>query len=116
MNSDKEFLYKCEMVRVIDGDTFELKLDCGFGLSFTQKFRLFDIDICESNTDTGKAATAFIRDEWLLGAGQLTCESIKIRTHANAQGKYGRYLARIYDQFGEELNEVLREMGFVKRA
>ena len=43
----KRYEYECELVRVIDGDTVKLRVDCGFNVTFTDNFRLHGINAPE---------------------------------------------------------------------
>lgn len=94
MNRDK-YVYPAEILRVIDGDTVEARLDCGdlgFNLVLytTQILRLHGINAPEvrgSQREQGLAATAHLKQ--LIDLYQpLVVETIK-----DKQGKYGRYLA-----------------------
>ena len=39
--------YKAKVVRVVDGDTVDLKVDLGFHISANERFRIKDIDTPE---------------------------------------------------------------------
>ena len=41
------YSYTAEVVRVVDGDTVELAVDCGFRLTFKDRFRLAFINAPE---------------------------------------------------------------------
>ena len=54
------YIYKAELIRVIDGDTVELIIDLGFDTSRHERFRLYGIDAPEVNTAAGKEAKAWL--------------------------------------------------------
>jgi endonuclease YncB( thermonuclease family) len=51
------YIYKAELIRVVDGDTVELMIDQGFSDFTEQKMRLYGIDSPEMRTNAGKALT-----------------------------------------------------------
>jgi len=79
--------YPAELVRIIDGDTVQLRIDLGFFTWRLERFRLAGLDCPEINTEAGKAAQAFTTD-WLAKQTPLT-----IRSHG--LDKFGRWLATI---------------------
>lgn len=110
--NNKMYTYKAKIIRVIDGDTFEAIIDLGFGVNFTTKLRLAEIDTpetyrpkTEGERAHGEAATAFVKD--FIGDGYVTIKTSK-------QGKYGRYIAYV-SVAGEDLTQLLIEHGFEKR-
>ena len=90
------FEYKCKLVKVVDGDTVDVDIDLGFGVWLqNQRIRLYGIDTPESRTSDaeekkyGLAAKERMQ-EWLDGG------NLKIVTHKDAKGKYGRILGELY--------------------
>ena len=86
----KKYVYECELVKVVDGDTVKLRVDCGFNITFTDNFRLSDIDAPEMR-GPGKEAGAASKEFLIkfLEGKKLLIESLKYR------GKYGRYIVRL---------------------
>ena len=74
------FEYKCKLVKVVDGDTVDIDIDLGFGV-WLQKQRM---------------------QEWLDGG------NLKIVTHKDAKGKYGRILGDLYT-FDTNVNDKMVE-------
>lgn len=111
--------YRATLVRVIDGDTFVLDIDCGFHITKRETIRLFGIDCPEIGTAEGKRAKQFTT-EW-FGHHAL---GVRIQTHRNEAGEvltFGRWVAKVYglDLVGgaqNDLAEALRTAGFVKVA
>jgi endonuclease YncB( thermonuclease family) len=88
------YIYKADLIRVVDGDTVELIIDLGFDTSRKERFRLYGIDAPEMNTAKGKEAKA-----WLWEAIQpleaIYVQTIQLSTKAK-RDKYGRFLAVLY--------------------
>lgn len=87
-NVMSDWVYKGEIVRVVDGDTCILDLD--MGMRIWQKHvrvRIAKIDAPELSTAEGKAAKTYI--EGMVSIGQ----SVVVTSHAF--DKYGRLLASI---------------------
>jgi len=106
--------YDAELVRVIDGDTVVLKVDCGFRLTFEDSFRLYGIDTPELHGVSAevreKALAAKAEVERLCGLGKLRIETYK-------PDKYGRWLATIFVRAGSaeiNINEKLVADGFAE--
>ena len=88
--------YRCEVVHIVDGDTVDVDIDLGFGVWMKkQRIRLYGIDTPESRTRDleekkyGLAAKKFL-------TGMLDDEAgITLKTHKDAEGKFGRILGDI---------------------
>ena len=95
------YTYKVkEVLRVVDGDTVDILIDLGFGLTKKERVRVAGIDTPESRTRNlyekylGKEAAAFLEEE-------LMFEDIIIKTEKD--GKYGRMLGWLYKN-GEDIS------------
>jgi len=93
------YIYKAELIRVVDGDTVDLIIDLGFDTFRHERFRLYGIDAPEMRTKAGKEAKA-----WLIGVlgpyGAIYVQTIQLSTKAK-RDKYGRFLAVLYDDLGD---------------
>ena len=100
------YIYKAELIRVVDGDTVDLIIDLGFDTSRKERFRLYGIDAPEMNTAAGKEAKA-----WLIGIlgpyGAIYVQTIQLSTKAK-RDKHGRFLAVLYDEL-PTLIPIMRE-------
>lgn len=102
--------YKAKVVRVIDGDTVDVDVDLGFGITRRERLRLADIDAPEIRTKDAEmkqaaiAATDFVK-QWVDAVDGVVVTTVK------DNDKYGRYLARVYAPQGECLNDLLVEKG-----
>lgn len=87
------YIYNATITRVIDGDTVEAVIDCGFGVRITHHLRLLRINCAElRSADPLQKALAqdakeFV-NELLLG------KRVKIET--SKDDCFGRYLAEVY--------------------
>ena len=90
--------YRCNLVKIIDGDTIDVDLDLGFAVVLKkQRIRLYGINTPESRTRDleekkyGLAAKARLR-ELLEEADTI---SIKTEIDKKARRKYGRILGTV---------------------
>lgn len=97
-----------QVVRILDGDTVELRIDLGNRCSWQESFRLYGIDTPEIHGDTrdsGLAAQARLGE--LLANGVLAAETLK-------PDKYGRTLVKLtidYKGFPEDVATRLIDEG-----
>ena len=88
--------YKCEVTRVVDGDTVDCVLDLGFSILHKCRVRLYGIDTPESRTRDldekarGKLASKFLQDSIDNGKEIVLRSELK-----DSKGKYGRVLGSI---------------------
>lgn len=97
--------YKCEILKVVDGDTFDGRVDLGFSTHRVERFRVHHIDAYEKNTKKGKEALAFAK-------GALEGKTLKILTTKDKGDKYGRMLATITLADGKDYAAVMIEKGY----
>jgi micrococcal nuclease len=90
------YIYKAELVRVVDGDTVDLVIDLGFDTSRKERFRLYGIDAPGTITAAGKEAKAWLWDA-LQPLEAIYVQTIQLETRAK-RDKYGRFLAVLYDE------------------
>lgn len=92
------YVYRAEVIHVVDGDTIDVKLDLGFHLTAVKRLRFLGIDTYEvrgEEKDMGLVAKA--RLEELLNAAS----TVYVQTKMDAEGKYGRVLAWVWLDAGE---------------
>ena len=94
------YVRAAELIRVVDGDTADFRVDLGMCISTKQRMRLLRINAPECKGETreaGKAATAKLTE-------LLTGKRLVVRTEKS--DAFGRYLAEIIagDADGKELN------------
>jgi len=93
------YIYKAELVRVVDGDTVDLIIDLGFDTSRKERFRLYGIDAPEMNTQAGKDAKKWLWDT-LQPLEAIYVQTMQLPTKA-MRDKYGRFLAVLYGNLGD---------------
>lgn len=96
--------YKAIITEVVDGDTVTARVDLGFSIERTDRFRLYGINAPEMKLDTktaGEASKARLI-ELLLN------KEVFIYTHKDKREKYGRYLATIFipDASGQYQSDI----------
>ena len=97
--------YRAKVRRVVDGDTIDLVVDCGFNIAHYLRARLARVDAWEKRgveREKGKLATAFVESE-LAGLDWITVRTKK-------RGKYGRYITEI-EYNGKNLSDELVKHG-----
>ena len=105
------FTYKVkEVTKIVDGDTVDVIIDLGFGLTKKERVRVAGIDAPETRTRDlsekalGLEAKEFIREK-------LDTDNIIIRTEK--EGKYGRILGWLYtDEYSISINEIMVIKGY----
>jgi micrococcal nuclease len=108
------YQYKIKKInRVVDGDTVDLDIDLGFGITLSQRVRLKDINAPEIRTlDLEEKAKGLEAKEWLekelAKPGEWIIETTK-------EDKYGRILGTLY-LVGEPVtvNERMLNEGIAK--
>lgn len=88
------YRYKVSVVKVVDGDTIDVDIDLGFGMSYKkQRVRMLGIDTPESRTRDlvekkfGKASKAHLKSILESGGIQLV---------SHDKGKFGRILGELF--------------------
>ena len=98
-----------DVVSVIDGDTFRIEAD-----DELIRVRLIGVDTPESanpdsslNTEEGRIASAYTK-------GLLDGQRVRLEFDVSREDKYGRYLAYVYLESGEMVNELLLKNGYAR--
>ena len=92
-----DFSYRIDKVlKVVDGDTIDVRIDMGFDIKYKSRVRLFGIDTPESRTRNlaekswGMAAKHRLIELLAEADGKFT-----LHTEEMAKGKFGRVLGTI---------------------
>ena len=91
---ENRWIYSGVVERVVDGDTFDIIVDLGFGIKLKTRFRLARVDTPEvrgEEREQGLYVTRVV--EKLIEGKEVLLKSYK-------KGSFGRYLAEIW--IGEE--------------
>jgi micrococcal nuclease len=114
-NQFNVYLYKAEVIKIVDGDTFKADIDLGFGVWIKDKsVRLYGVNTPESRTTNleekkmGLAAKEFT-DQWIKKAN----DKVKIDI-LDKNDKFGRILARVWNEAGECLNTEIVKAGLAR--
>ena len=88
------YTYNIELLRVVDGDTIDAKIDLGFNVSVKKRVRFLGVNAPESRTrdleEKAKGLAAKDRVKQLLEG----TKTIQLKSHG--VGKYGRCLGELH--------------------
>lgn len=109
-----------EVLRVVDGDTVDLRLDVGFHLSTALRFRLLGVDTPE-RYEPGWRECTVMTSKWLSSA---LSAGLDVRARTVKTDSFGRWLADVFmvTASGEEehlstvLADVMRVHGWSSPA
>jgi micrococcal nuclease len=107
------YIYKCKLVKIIDGDTIDADIQLGFNVTLSKtRIRLYNIDTPESRTrNLAEKALGLKAKERLT---ELLGEKFYITSlgEGKSKGKYGRVLATPYTlDTNEDVCELLVKEG-----
>tara|TARA_B100000131_G_scaffold255152_1_gene249646 strand:+ start:752 stop:1231 length:480 start_codon:yes stop_codon:yes gene_type:complete len=110
--------YDVKVIKVVDGDTVDVDIDLGFGVTLTdERVRIMGIDTPESRTSDkvedlfGEAAKARLKALMHNGGKLITTEDKK---GEDMKGKFGRILGDFKVEYNGEMKlvtEILAEEG-----
>lgn len=104
----EDYVRKGEIIRVIDGDTVEVRVELGCDIGITMKARMAGINAPEVRSPAGKQSKA-----WLSHHLQPGLPVMIKTTKGDEKEKYGRYLVTVFDAAGKiNYNEVSVADGF----
>lgn len=112
------YRYRARLKRVVDGDTFDLVVDLGHRTQIITRYRLRGVDTPEirgEEREEGVAAAEFAHNWFfpvLAALGDASPWPLVIDTHKDETGRYGRWIADIYEaSTGESLADALVSNG-----
>jgi len=110
------YMYKCKILRIVDGDTVDIDIDLGFGMwMHKERVRMMGIDTPESRTRDleekafGLASKERLKELLPIGSIQILKTEID-KSGEDAKGKFGRILGDFLIE-GERASEILIEEG-----
>ena len=89
--------YKAKLIKVVDGDTVDAMIDCGFSVFRKERIRLYGINTPECRTrdkeekKRGLAAKARLKELLKESKNEFIVE-----TTIDKKGKYGRLLGELF--------------------
>ena len=99
-----KFYYGCELLRVIDGDTIDVRADLGFDVSLRLRLRFAGINTPESRTRNLEEKALGLAAKARLVEILESADRIEFESHG--KGKFGRVLATPYAVIGDERTDV----------
>lgn len=113
------YTYAADVLRVIDGDTLEVRVDLGFRVYVVERIRLRGVDAPERNTSAGRVAVAgmsLILDRLSDGRQYPRVVLVTHRgTRGGAERSFDRYVADVFIG-GVDLAAELVDAGHAVRA
>ena len=115
--------YKLKVNRVIDGDTVDATIDCGFSIFIKKRIRLAKIDAPETRTrNKAEKARGLKAKERLKELIKDNKNNLVVQTELDKTGKFGRVLGVILAKYQESefqgrylnLNQQLLTEGLVE--
>lgn len=107
MPPSDDFIRKCELVEVVDGDTLRLKVGLGWGAVITTDVRLVGVDTPEARGIESPAGK-FVEEQVKSWIGDAT--EVVIHSQEFTVGKFGRCLCEVWVN-GLSLNKWLLDSG-----
>ena len=101
--------HDCEIIRVIDGDTYDAIVDLGFSVYKKTRIRLKGVDTPEirgKDKELGISVKAKV---------QYMLEHNRFTIHCYGKGKYGRWICDIELTKGKMLSSYLLKRGWAKK-
>ena len=100
-----------EVVKIVDGDTIDILIELGFGLTKKERVRLAGIDTPESRTTNLEEKEMGLQAKDALTGMLESAEEIKVKTEKD--GKFGRMLGWLWaDNDMTSLNHQLVNDGY----
>ena len=105
--------YKAEVRRVVDGDTVDVTIDCGFNIHIKERVRLSGIDTPECRTrDLEEKKRGLAAKDRLIEILESFGNRFVIKTFIDKKGKFGRLLGELISPDGSQnANQMLLEEG-----
>ena len=105
--------YYAELRRVVDGDTVDVTIDCGFNMHVKERVRLLGINTPECRTrDLEEKAKGLAAKARLIEILETFGNSFVIRTSIDKKGKFGRLLGELISKDGDQnANQMLLKEG-----
>jgi len=90
------FWYGAKVLKVIDGDTIDLRIDLGFKIHHEIRVRLYGVNTPESRTKDLKEKELGLKAKQFTEDWTTNHEWVFVNTIPDKNDKYGRILAKIY--------------------
>lgn len=103
----QQWVYRCRVTNVVDGDTVDVVIDAGFRATRTERLRLLGVNTPERKGATrvaGEIARQYTA-KWLAEAARAGEWPLLVQTHKS--DAFGRYLGTVWRPDGRCLNDDL---------
>tara|TARA_Y100000592_G_scaffold16485_1_gene24513 strand:+ start:3355 stop:3687 length:333 start_codon:yes stop_codon:yes gene_type:complete len=104
--------YRAKLIKIIDGDTIDVKIDLGFGISLKKRVRLFGINAPETRSKDSDEKKAGLASKRRLEA-VLEASDGKFILKSKGVGKFGRCLGEILVD-NVNINQLLIKEGLAE--
>lgn len=107
------YTYKAKIENVVDGDTMDVLVDCGFSIWVRHRFRIANYDAPESwrpKTEEERVQGNLAK---VKATELLLNQEVTVRTYK--EDVYARYSADVVMSDGRDFATVMKELGFVKQ-
>jgi len=91
------YIYRVTILKVLDGDTFDVNIDLGFKAHIEETVRLAAVDAPPLGEDGGKEAFEYVREQ------MAKAKTIVVRT--GKEDKHGRYVMHVFYSLDEDANK-----------
>jgi endonuclease YncB( thermonuclease family) len=91
------YIYRVNVLKVVDGDTVDVNLDLGFKVHVEERVRLAAVDAPTIDEDGGKEAFEYVREQ------MAKAKTIVVRT--GKEDRHGRYVMHVFYSLEEDANK-----------
>jgi endonuclease YncB( thermonuclease family) len=91
------YIYRAKVLKVVDGDTFDVDIDLGFKARIEERVRLAAIDAPPIDEDGGRDAFNYVREQ------MAKAKTVVVRT--GKADKNGRYVMHVFYSLEEDANK-----------
>ena len=109
-----KYTYRIKSFSTVDGDTLDVELDLGFGISRKVRARIAGIDCPETRRLKTRKAGAVSEEATRMWMYKNGLENKVLWSKELVQDKYGRVMADIIDQSGKLLSEYMLTNGYAR--
>ncbi|MBO71694.1 MAG: hypothetical protein CL508_05200 [Actinobacteria bacterium] len=104
-----KYYYAVDVLKVVDGDTVDVRIDLGFDVWHKCRVRLMGINAPESRTrDKEEKKRGLAAKEWLSKEIYDAVDPIELKSHG--KGKFGRILGELFIN-NININELMVNSG-----
>ena len=104
---EPNYTYNAEVLRVIDADTYEVRVDLGFYVHTIIRLRLEDASAPEIHTMEGKKAKLFVEE-----AFNAVDNKVIVQTTKSFEQSFARYVAQVWLDSETNFNDYLIRLGY----